>query len=142
MTLPKRAAATLLAAISMMTLASTQAAQVAPLPEAKSQGSLIYITGGVGKEEAQAMKQAARTYPLSLEFVHHALPRDEYLADVSVLIKDHAGRTVLDTVSDGPFLLAKVPPGKYTVTATVNGKSKTTRATIAARKPDHVVMVW
>lgn len=112
------------------------------LPPEQTQGSISYVTGGVGKDEADAMKAAAAEYPLSLEFVQHATPRGEFLADVDVKIKDHAGRTVLETTSDGPFLLAKVPAGKYTVIAQARGQTRTLHATVKPRSPEHLVVVW
>jgi hypothetical protein len=112
------------------------------LPPLQHQGSVAYLTGGVGKDQVVAIKKAASRYPLSLEFVQHAKPKGEFLADVDVTIKDHAGKDVLKTVSDGPFLLVKVPPGKYTIVAQANGKAKTVHATITSRKPEHLVLVW
>ncbi|MDB6084134.1 MAG: carboxypeptidase regulatory-like protein, partial [Gammaproteobacteria bacterium] len=56
-----------------------------------------------------AIKQVAAQYPLELEFARTAIPQNEYVTDVKVLIKDHQGTLVLDTISDGPFLLAKLP---------------------------------
>jgi hypothetical protein len=49
---------------------------------------------------------------------------------------------MLRTFSDGPFLLAKLPDGKYTVTATENGKTETQHVTVAAGKPEHLVFAW
>lgn len=112
------------------------------LPPLQHQGSIAYVTGGVGNDEAGAMKKAASGYPLSLEFVQHATPKGQFLADVDVTIKDHKGNEVLKTVSDGPFLLAKVLPGKYTITAQANGQSKTIHTTITSGKPEQLVFVW
>ena len=112
------------------------------LPPEQTQGSISYVTGGVGKDEADAMKAAAAQYPLSLEFVRHAGPRGEFLANVEVTIKDRAGKTVLETTSDGPFLLAKVPAGKYTVIAQAGGQTRTLRATVKPRNPEHLIVLW
>ena len=57
-------------------------------------------------------------------------------------IKDHADKVVLSTVADGPFLLAKLPPGKYTVTAVSDGKARTQVLTVAANKQQQVLMEW
>jgi len=88
---------------------SAFAMSAGPLPPEKTQGQITYITGGVGSDEAAAVKQAESKYPLSLEFVQHAKPRDEFLANVDVTIRDQAGKTALKTTSDGPFLLGKMP---------------------------------
>ena len=121
---------------------SAFAMSAGPLPPEKTQGQITYITGGVGSDEAAAVKQAESKYPLSLEFVQHAKPRDEFLANVDVTIRDQAGKTALKTTSDGPFLLAKMPNGKYTVTAEEEGKTITRHFTVAANKPQHLVLAW
>jgi hypothetical protein len=49
---------------------------------------------------------------------------NEYLADIKVEIKDKNGKLVLDAVVQGPFLLAKMPPGRYSVSADNDGVVK------------------
>ena len=94
------------------------------LPAERSQGSVTYVTGGIGKDESDAMKQAASRYSLAIEMSSPAGPRAEYVADVKIDIRDQQGKTVLSTTSDGPILLAKLPPGRYTVNASKNGTSQ------------------
>lgn len=112
------------------------------LPAEHVQGTVTYRSGGIGHDEAVAMRKEAAHYPLSVEFVKHAKPTDEFLANISVSIKDAAGKTELSTVSNGPFLLAKLPAGKYTISATDNGLTKTRDVTIAANKSEHVIFDW
>jgi hypothetical protein len=94
------------------------------LPPERTQGSVTYISGGIGKDESDAMKDAASRYSLSVEMSAPAGPRAEYVADAKIDIRDSRGATVLSTTSDGPFLLANLPPGRYTVSAAKNGKSQ------------------
>ena len=112
------------------------------LPAAKTQGDISYLSGGVGKQEAKAFEHVESHYPLSLEFVQHAKPRDEFLANVDVTIKNRSGKTELQTVSDGPFLLAKMPAGNYTIAAEESGKTERRHVTVATGKPEHLVFVW
>ncbi|MCC8395734.1 carboxypeptidase regulatory-like domain-containing protein [Paraburkholderia sp. MMS20-SJTR3] len=84
------------------------------MPPTQQQGDVSYVTGGVGRDESAALRQARRQWPLSLQFTG---PGSSYVADVQVRIAK-GGTTVLDTTSKGPYLLARVPPGRYTVTAT------------------------
>lgn len=93
------------------------------LPPERSQGAVTYISGGIGKDESEAMKQAASRYSLSIEMAS-AGPRAQYVSDVKIDIRDQKGTTVLSVTSDGPFLLANLPPGRYTVNAAKNGKSQ------------------
>jgi hypothetical protein len=94
------------------------------LPAERSQGSVTYVTGGIGKDESDAMKQAASRYSLAIEMSSPAGPRAEYVADVKIDIRDQQGKTVLSTTSDGPILLANLPPGRYTINADKNGMSQ------------------
>jgi len=112
------------------------------LPDVKTQGSVSFLTGGIGHDEALAMKHAESQYPLSMEFVEKAKPHDEYLAAVAVTVKDHKGKTALDTISDGPYLLADLPAGKYTVHAIYDGKTLTKDATVVKGKPQQLVFDW
>ena len=70
------------------------------------------------------MKQAASRYSLMIEMSSPAAPRAEYVADVKIDVRDQRGATVLSTTSDGPILLANLPPGRYTVSATKDGASQ------------------
>jgi hypothetical protein len=112
------------------------------LPPAHEQGTVTYISGGVGDDQAKAMNHVAKYYPLELEFLHKAKPKDEYLADVKVRIKDMHQKMVLNVTSEGPFLLAKLPEGKYTISAEQNGKIETRDVQIAAGKHRRLVFEW
>lgn len=91
------------------------------LPQPKTENGITYISGGVGKTEAAAMKSEARHYPLAMVF--SADKDNEYLAAVHVTIENKAGKKLLSTVSDGPLMLVKLPAGMYRVTAEVKGRT-------------------
>ena len=112
------------------------------LPALQKQGAISYLSGGIGQTEAKAMQRAAAKYPLELEFVKHAHTKNEYLADVKVKVRDDHHKLILDTTANGPFLLAKLPPGKYTVDAVRNGKSQQRSVEIAAHAHRQVVFEW
>ena len=88
------------------------------------------------------MRRAEASYPLSLEFVRRSEPHDWFLANVEVTIKDRHGDTMLKTYSDGPILLAKLPDGPYTVTATDDGKSETRQVSVTVAKPEKLIFEW
>jgi len=128
--------------------ASTAFAAVAPhgtmtgLPAEMVQGQVRFVSGGIGLDEARAFRHAERNYPLTLEFADSAKPRDEFTAGVRVVIRDAKGRTVLDTVSSGPFVLAKLPAGRYDIRATQEGKTLERHATVVEAKASHVGFLW
>ena len=112
------------------------------LPATHKQGEVSFLSGGIGQTEAKAMEHAAKRYPLELEFVLKAKPKAEYLASVKVNIKDAHDKVVLDTTAEGPFLLAKMPAGKYTVSAERDGAVQQRHIQIAAREHRRVVFEW
>jgi hypothetical protein len=62
-------------------LAAGNAFAQAPLPRQHAVGSVSYVTGGIGSEEAQAMRDASADYPLTLELAAASGgPRDEYIS--------------------------------------------------------------
>ena len=63
-------------------------------------------------------------------------------ADVTVRIKDAHDKMVLNVKSDGPFLLAKMPAGKYTVSAERNHKVEHRQIEISAKEHRRVVFEW
>ncbi|MDW3688986.1 carboxypeptidase regulatory-like domain-containing protein [Cupriavidus sp. CV2] len=126
---------------SLVTGAPAAIAQTNALPE-KVQGTVAYVTGGIGLDEANAIEQVAAQYSLELEFARKAMPRNEYVSDVGVLIENQQGKPVLDTTSDGPFLLAKLPEGKYTVRVARHGDTKQRVVQIKLHNHERLVFVW
>ncbi len=110
------------------------------LPPVQSFGGVNYLTGGIGLDEASAIKAAEKDFTLSLLFAQ--TKRAEYLSDVKVSVTDKSGKTVLDVTSDGPMLLAKLPPGTYKVSAEHEGKALTRSVSIAAKGVTHAGFVW
>ena len=138
-----RRASLIAAAIAAASLTlNAIAAPEGQVPAAQTQGEISYINGGAGKTEADAMRHVARYYPLELEFLLKAKPKDEYLSNVKVRIKDAHGRMVLNVTAGGPFLLAKMPAGKYTVSAERNGKVEHRQIEISATEHRRVVFEW
>lgn len=110
------------------------------LPPEQTQGAVTFVNGGIGKDESDAMKRAASRYSLSIEMASTAGPRAEYVSDVAIDIRDQRGATVLTTGSSGPFLLANLPPGRYTITATRNGKSQQRNVVVSSGARQRVML--
>lgn len=118
------------------------AAWATPLPPMQIQGSVSYVSGGVDKDSAAAFEAAARQWPAMLEFAVKDRPVNSYLANVKVQVLDGHGRTVLQTVSDGPFLLARLAPGRYDVKATFGGKTIEGALHVKAGEHARQVFMW
>jgi hypothetical protein len=80
-----------------------------------------YTAGGVGLEDQQRLDRLAQARDYNLKAVF-ALNTGNYVADVDVVLQDQSGRRLIDYEADGPYFVAKVPPGRYTLVATYEGE--------------------
>jgi hypothetical protein len=78
------------------------------------QNGVAYITGGVGSDEAAALRSVTNQYSLRLSFVTQ---RGQFLSDVDVEIVGPSGDSLLKAHTLGPFLYVSLPPGRYQVAA-------------------------
>jgi hypothetical protein len=112
------------------------------LPPVHHMGAIDYVTGGVGQQESSAIERASAAWPLTLEFAvkdkHHA----DFIAGVGVAIRDARQNIELKVRSDGPFLLAKLPPGHYLIDASFGNKTLQQKVDVVAGHPAKVVLVW
>jgi hypothetical protein len=105
------AAATLLAtALLAPSVTSARSEEVVTAPS-----GVTFVSGGVGEEAVDRLRAMERDFNLKMVF---ALNNGEYAADVKVQVVDSSNRVVLDILSEGPWLLAKLPAGSYQVNAT------------------------
>ena len=116
-------------------------AQEVPMPTEQVLGKVPYVNGGVGEEEVQYIKQLMRDYGLRLAFSRSGKPRAEYVASVAVTVNDAKGANIFELASAGPYLLLKVPPGTYSVTATYENHS-VTRSVVAGKGSSPTNLVW
>ena len=129
----------ILAPLALAGLDHAPAHAAVPLQE-QTQGSVTYISGGISSDEADAMKAAAANYPLTLELAVAGPQRDPYIADARVEIRDLQGNAVLDTTTEGPFLLVRLPSGTYTLDVEWNGAQKKRTVQVAADKRQHIFL--
>lgn len=108
-------------------------------PTLQRQGDVAYVSGGIG-EVGQAQTQAlGRDMNLQMVFAQ----RDgSYLAQVDVAVADGRGNTVLDVDASGPLLYAQLPPGRYQVTATAQGKPIRRSVEVPARGQHIERFLW
>ena len=114
----------------MLALASSVAAAQSALPAEKTSHSVAYVSGGVGLDESSAMKAARQSFPLSVEIFSSASGRNEYTSSVPVTISKPNGEVVFDDVTDGPYTLLRLEPGRYVVKATYNGQTQQRRVKV------------
>src|SRR5690606_3229170 len=135
-------AATALAAAGLLCagLAGPAHAQLPPVETAQG---IEYVSGGIGSDASTAFKAAKSSYPLALTFA--AVGDDgstPYVANVRLEITDGQGESVLSLPSVGPYLLAKLQPGTYTVRATYKGIAQTQQVNVGGPGSVDVRIAW
>lgn len=131
-------AASMLAAFAGGAQAQSAAQSNEPARTAAARsGSVDFLSGGVSLEARQELAAQAKQYNLHLEFAY--APEGEYLSEVQVDIADSRGNNVLSTRTQGPWLLAKLPAGNYTVTAKFGDTVRKQQVNVGAGKR-HLVM--
>ena len=124
-----------------LTVAALLAVQAAPLAygqmagmpfqvQPQTQGNVTYVSGGIADDWQQAMESQRSQYNLHLLFAQ--IGTGAYFANLPVQITDSSGNTVLSAVSQGPFFYARLPAGRYTVTASHLGQPITRTAYVPA----------
>jgi hypothetical protein len=85
------------------------------------EGSIAFLSGGVGQQERETLKEMGKEYTLKLMFLNK---KGEYLSDVIVKVGDQNDKTILTTVSNGPWLFINLPSGTYHLDAKFKGNEK------------------
>ena len=102
-----------------------------------------YMSGGIGSDEAQFMETVSPRWPATLEFAVKDHTRADFAADVRVTVRDQNGRAVLDNVlANGPFLVARLAPGRYEVEATLSAQTLKQELTVLPGAPAKAVLLW
>jgi len=125
----------------LLTVATATAQPAAP---AATGAGISYINGGVGQEEAARMREIGTEFPVRLTFTRHngTQNTDEFVADVTVRVRDSAGRTVVAAAAQGPIFLLRVPDGSYALEAERNGEVKTRRIDVIGDRHQEIAFSW
>ena len=100
------------------------------LPAMQDAGSVRYRCGGIGSDESTAMRAAMASHPLSLLF---ARADGAYLADVQVEVRGSEGSGApAQWRASGPVCLLQLPPGRYTVAASLDGQQRSQTVQVGA----------
>ncbi|WP_300754340.1 carboxypeptidase-like regulatory domain-containing protein [Janthinobacterium sp.] len=112
------------------------------LPAIHKSGTVEYLSGGIGLDESTAIKNASRQWPLSLVFSVQAAGRAQFASDVKLEVRDAKGVVVLQTTASGPYLLARLAPGSYSLHASLAGKTLERKVEVKAGSSARVELVW
>ncbi|MGF0241536.1 hypothetical protein ACQR3P_19990 [Rhodococcus sp. IEGM1300] len=105
----------------------------------QDQNGIAYLSGGIGEDEAKAIQQATG-YNLHMTF--SIGPEGKYVPDVDVVVQKAKGETVLKLNQAGPLVYVQLPPGKYTVAATRNGKVQHNTTDVGTSTARNLVFHW
>ncbi|MDR6207923.1 hypothetical protein [Paraburkholderia graminis] len=107
--------------------------------EAGHNRGITYVTGGVGEDEAAAMRAVASRYSMRARFTTST---GEFISDVSVRMFTPDGTLIFAAITDGPYLYAQVPPGRYRLSATLDGVERSQSITIPTHGGINVSLTW
>lgn len=88
-----------------------------------------FISGGIGETARAQMLSREKEFSLKLVFT---LVEGNYVSDARVEIRDAAGRIVVTHLAEGPFFLARLPAGTYSVAAAYEGQTQTRNVAVVA----------
>ena len=126
--------AILLAVASLITVTNANSDE-----SVQTAGAVTYVSGGVGTDSLARLRSLARDFNLKLVF---AMKSGDYLSGVGVTIADAAGKTLVDTTSEGPWFLARLPAGNYQIVATSGGRAVKRQIAVGAAKLRTVDFRW
>ena len=113
---------------------------LAQAPVVQAQGDVRYVSGGIGVGERLALAAMHAEFNVHMTF---AVKRaGNFIADVAVHVEDAGGRALLDAVSDGPWLYARLAPGRYRLRATYAGVEQSREFQVRARRHTELYLYW
>lgn len=135
----KHLQAGLLALACAIWVGAATAQQMGASPAVQHYESVPYLTGGIGETERASILAASERFNLKLLLAEKG---GAYLAGVTVVVTDTAGATVLALRSDGPLVLADLPPGSYRIAAEMQGQQQSRTVSIPSSGQRSLVFYW
>ena len=108
------------------------------------EGEMGYLNGGIGKEQADLMRDMSGQFPVRMTFSRHNASEntDEFVAGVHLHVTDRGGRTIVDLPGQGPIFLLRVPQGSYAVEAEHDGEVKRRRFDVVEGQHQNLAFSW
>ena len=96
----------------------------------ESRGGVNFAAGGIGETEQAEFKAREQEFNLKLVFT---LVEGNYVAEVNVVVKDASGKTVVEHRAEGPFFMARLPAGAYSVAVAFRDRTHTRKIKVGGR---------
>jgi hypothetical protein len=110
--------------------------------EGRSSDDVTYVTGGVGKDERDAIEAGKADYNL---YVTSAAASGEFVGDTRVIITRKTADEVEEVVNveSGPLLYVRLPAGSYMLVAELGEQKKEQKLVVNAQgKAQTVRLTW
>jgi hypothetical protein len=134
MTMSKIAPVCAALAYTSVALAQIETAPPLPFDAPQTMRAMEAVCTGIGSDARADPRWSA--YPLKVEVVGI---QGQYLGETQVTVTK-GGEAVVSVRCGGPWVLFKIEPGAYGVTAEVGGVSRSARVTVGARGQARVVL--
>jgi hypothetical protein len=106
----------------------------------QAQGNVRFVSGGIGEDER--LELAAMHAEFNVHMTFAVKRAGNFIADVGVEVSDAAGRVLLDTVSQGPWLYARFAPGSYRLRARYGGVEQRRDFRVPAGRHTELYLYW
>ena len=102
------------------------------LQTSERDANVQFVSGGIGAFEKEWFDANSPEFGLKATY---ADTNGHHLAGVQVTLADHTGQVLLNTVTEGPYLLVKAKPGSYSLTSVYEGVSQQKTVRIGGKTP-------
>ncbi len=104
-----------------------------------SSKGFAYITGGIGDEETDLLKQSQNQFNLHLLF---SIGDGEAATNVDVRIFDSNNQLIFRLLGALPRLNIRLPADSYGIVATLDGEKQSSRFTLEENRTKRVILNW
>ena len=98
-----------------------------------------FVTGGIGEEEAQAMRRIAKDFTLNLVFSESTGGK---ITEVNAVIYNEQGQRVFYIKGASPLLYVNLPKGKYRVVANYNNAKQGYVVNLEGNANKKLILSW
>jgi len=103
-------------------------------------GTTPFMSGGVGQDQRDLMRKAAKDFNLRFEFSERQ--DNEFIVGTELLITTLQGNPVFVLDHAGPIVNVNLPDGQYRVVASYDGQNETRRVTVRGKTAQDLYFHW
>lgn len=101
---------------------------------------ITYVNGGIGSEEADAIRLKAAEFPVHITFSEGKDGKS--ITDVALNLLNHDGFSIFQLQSAGPILYLSLPQGRYQLVTEYGGIVQTHPFQLADKKNVNLYLNW